>query len=69
MFDGKINPGMTLNERLLVSGLMGQFDKAVEARDRLKLIEILKKVNIEQRAAEQTVTSIFSNPEKYGYKS
>lgn len=65
MMDKKIHLGMTLNERLLVSGLMEQFDKAFEARDQELLIGILKEVKVEQKAAEETVETIFANPEKY----
>lgn len=57
--------GMTLNERLFKSGLMDQFDKAVKLRNKSLLVEILKKVNLEQKTAEQTIETIFKNPGKY----
>lgn len=38
--------GMTVNERLYVSGFMEQFDKAIEERDIKKVIAILKKVEL-----------------------
>lgn len=38
--------GMTVNERLCVSGLMDQFDKAVEKKDRDEAIRILKEVEL-----------------------
>lgn len=38
--------GMTVNERLYVSGLLGEFDKAVEEKNINKVIEILKKVDL-----------------------
>lgn len=38
--------GMTVNERLYVSGLIGAFDKAVKDNDVEKVIDILKKVEI-----------------------
>ena len=38
--------GMTVNERLCVSGLIDQFDKAVEEKDREGAIKILKEVEL-----------------------
>ena len=38
--------GMTVNERLYVSGLMDEFDEAVEKKDAEKLRSILEKVEL-----------------------
>ncbi len=38
--------GMTVNERLYVSGLMEEFDKAVAEKNVDKVISILKKVDL-----------------------
>ena len=38
--------GMTVNERLWVSGLMDEFDKAVEARDAGTVTRILEEVEL-----------------------
>jgi hypothetical protein len=38
--------GMTVNERLYVSGLMDQFDKALLEKDKDSLIRILKEVKL-----------------------
>lgn len=38
--------GMTVNERLYVSGLLADFDKAVEAKDARAVMLILKKVHL-----------------------
>ncbi|PYF72981.1 hypothetical protein [Pedobacter nutrimenti] len=38
--------GMTVNERLYVSGLMDKFEKAIEKRDIEKVIAILKTVEL-----------------------
>jgi hypothetical protein len=42
--------GMTVNERLVVSGLIDQFDKARKSKDRNKIIEILRKVGLDERS-------------------
>ncbi len=41
--------GMTVNERLLVSGLLKKFDKAIADRDILTVISILKVLNLRMR--------------------
>lgn len=38
--------GMTVNERLYASGLIDEFDKAVENKNRNKVETILKKVEL-----------------------
>lgn len=38
--------GMTVNERLYISGLMNEFDKAVKEKDKEKVTSILKEVDI-----------------------
>jgi len=38
--------GMTVNERLYVSGLIDEYDKAVENKDAKKVREILEKVEL-----------------------
>jgi hypothetical protein len=58
--------GMTVNERLFVAHLLDQFDDAVRAGDRDKLIGLLVTVQIEPAAAAFTVDRIFSDPTRYG---
>jgi hypothetical protein len=43
--------GMTVNERLYISGLMDAFDKATKEEDIKKVIEILKEVEITDESA------------------
>lgn len=58
--------GMTLNERIVVSGRLAEWDKAVYAADRAKMIEILTDLDLGNQA-ESLVDQILSNPEFYGY--
>ncbi|UGY15068.1 hypothetical protein [Bradyrhizobium septentrionale] len=58
--------GMTLNERIVVSGRLAEWDKAVHAADRSKMIEILTQLDLESQA-ESLVNQILANPEFYGY--
>ncbi|MEZ2337957.1 hypothetical protein AB6735_20075 [Mucilaginibacter sp. RCC_168] len=41
--------GMTLNERLYVSGLINEFDKAVKEKDVEKIKSILREVDLTDR--------------------
>lgn len=47
--------GMTVNERLSVSGFMDDFDKAVEEKNIRKIIEILEKVEITEDSAINSI--------------
>ncbi|QIG92616.1 MULTISPECIES: hypothetical protein [unclassified Bradyrhizobium] len=58
--------GMTLNERIVVSGRLAEWDKAVRAVDQSKMIEILTHLDLESQA-ESLVNQILSNPKFYGY--
>ncbi len=42
--------GMTVNERLYVSGLMDEFDKAIEKKDAAKARSILEKVELTEES-------------------
>jgi hypothetical protein len=42
--------GMTVNERLYVSGLIDKFDDVVEKKQIDEIVEILKKVGISKRS-------------------
>jgi hypothetical protein len=59
--------GMTVNERLVVSGLMDEFDWAARRRDRHTMIVILRKVALTEEGAAQTADTILADPSYYGY--
>lgn len=42
--------GMTVNERLYVSGLMDEYDEAVEKKDAEKVRSILKQVELTEES-------------------
>ena len=58
--------GMTVNERLVVSGLLDAFDGAARARDTAKMIEILMRVGMTPQQAEETARAVVSDPARYG---
>lgn len=47
-FNEKEMSGMTVNERLFLSGLLKDFDEAVEQKNELKLKSILEKIYLSQ---------------------
>ncbi len=57
--------GMTVNERLSVTGLIHAFDAAATTRDRQGMIDILSEVAIED--APRTVDAILADPARFGY--
>ncbi len=59
--------GLTLNERLLVSGLLERFDEAVHTQNHEEAVKLLLKTGMRKLEAEDTVTSILSDPKAYGY--
>ena len=50
--------GMTVNERLYISGLMDQFDDAVKKKDLDKVISILKAVELNNESIKPILTSV-----------
>ena len=51
--------GMTVNERLYISGLMDEFDQAVKKDDIDKVVNILKKIEITEQSAIKPILKEF----------
>lgn len=58
---------MTVNERLAAAGLMDDFDSAVRARDRARIISVLERVALSNEQAAYSADTILANPERYGF--
>ncbi len=58
--------GMTVNERLAVSGLYQNFEIAIKRCDFKLAIEILVQTDLSEEQAQQTISAIKENPNKYG---
>ncbi|MDO5665165.1 MAG: hypothetical protein Q4G63_07920 [Bacteroidia bacterium] len=56
--------GMTVNERLYVSGLLNVFDKAIKKRDIEKVVAILKEVEITDKPETEAILKEFGLSEK-----
>ena len=65
--EGERFNGMTVNERLFKAKLLEGFELAVNKRDKEKVLEILKKVDLSDEQANATMNAIFLNSKKYGY--
>jgi hypothetical protein len=59
--------GMTVNERLVISGQLEAWDVAVAAGDRAKMIEILMATDLTEKQAIFTADTTLADPAKYGY--
>jgi hypothetical protein len=59
--------GMTVNERLVVSGQLAAWDAAVIRRDRAGMIEVLMSIELSAKQAAETTDTVLANPQKYGF--
>lgn len=50
--------GMTVNERLYVSGLMDRFDRCVESKDVKRITEILQKLELDEESINAILRSL-----------
>ena len=58
---------MTINERLSEAGLAEDFEAAIRARDRERVISILTRVELSPEDAAFTADTIFGSPKRHGY--
>jgi hypothetical protein len=58
---------MTVNERLVVCGLIDQWDQAVRRRDRDAMITVLREVALSDEQAQQTTDAVLRDPQRYGF--
>jgi hypothetical protein len=56
---------MTVNERLVEAGLIGQWDDACRRRDRDEMIRVLIQTDLPEAAAAETVDAVLAHPEIY----
>ena len=66
-FGGMTVGGMTVNERLVVAGLLQRWDQSVKARDRDAMIAILQSVDLPETESARIADSVLANPTKYGF--
>jgi len=59
--------GMTVNERLVVCGVLKKWDDAVRRRSREEMIEILRGVALSEQQATYTADTVLQNPARYGF--
>ena len=59
--------GMSVNERLVISGQIAAWDAAVVSGDRARMIEILMATELTAEQAAYTADTTLANPEKYGF--
>ena len=57
--------GMTVNERLIAAGIINQWDDSVRRRDRGRMIELLKQVEVP--TPDWTADNMLTDPQKYGF--
>lgn len=59
--------GMTVNERLVMCGLMHRWDEAVRKRNREEIVAVLRAVAMTDEQAVQTADTVLKNPQRYGF--
>jgi hypothetical protein len=58
--------GMSVNERLVMSGMHINFDETAKLRDRTRMIQILMALEMSEKGAAAVADAILADPAKYG---
>jgi hypothetical protein len=61
--------GMTLNERLFHFDLFNEFDAAVRSKQFLAIRQVLFKVKVPEKQAQEIAEALLASPKKYGFLS
>lgn len=61
--------GMTVNERLVLAGLLSHWDAAIEAGGRETAIGVLQRVEMSEESAAATVDAVLADPPGAGAPS
>jgi hypothetical protein len=59
--------GMTVNERIVASGLLSAWDSAIRNGQRQVAIDLLGQVDLADQAAE-IVDTVLADPTRYGFR-
>jgi len=59
---------MTVNERLVMAGLIAAWDAAVGRRDRTGMIAVLMATELSEKQAVETTDAVLADPQKYGFR-
>ena len=59
--------GATVNERLVLTGLMDEYEQAARDRDAERIVVLLVRTRLPRAAAEQTVAAVLAQQEFYGF--
>jgi hypothetical protein len=59
--------GMTVNERLYAAGLMNEFDAALRAKDRARVISVLERVALSKEDAAFSADTILGNSRRHAF--
>jgi hypothetical protein len=59
--------GLTVNERLLISGQLDKFDKAARTGNRKKMISLLQNVDLTKNSAKSWVDTLLGDQKFFYY--
>ncbi len=59
--------GPTVNERLLVAGLLQQVRRSIKSGDRQRAVDLLRQVEMRETEARFTTDAVLANPRRHEY--